>query len=374
MKSKPGNRFQPLTDHIEAMIAGGQYSAGSRIPPLRELCERFKLSRGTAARGLEFLQAQGILELRRGSGAYVRKVNSVDAGLLGRRIAVFSEHIDIKESYCAHIILGLQRQAAATGAAINLHLRKYGMTTYEVLDQAARAADALLLVGHYDIVLDRLPRIRPGVGIDMLNSYGFASLIGLDPLHCAELAEEFFLSRQMKRVKIISFPIPLYAYRAEIFARRWSARGQSETYLPLSELHANFERPELYDRIIREMQDPDCGYLFVSGTECNRTQMEYQRQTGRLLSRDRCVLSIDGKSLLIPEYLPVNTITPDYTEIGELALSECLRRIENPGARPRRILVSGSLVEMEPEPAPKRSAKSTSLSNPILPIIQENAL
>ena len=372
MKSKPGNRFQALTDHIEAMIAGGQYPAGSRIPPLRELCEKFKLSRGTAARGLEFLQTQGILELRRGSGAYVRRVNGVDAGQLGRRIAVFSEHIDIKESYCAHIILGIQRQAAATGTTINLHLRKYGMTTYEVLDQAARAADALLLVGHYDIFLDRLPRIRPGVGIDMLHSYGFASVIGLDPLHCAELAEGFFLARHISKVKVIGFPIPLYTHRAETFARLWRARGCVENYLPIMKFRADFATPEVYAGIIREMQDPDCGYLFVSGTECNRTQLEYQRQTGRILSQERYMLAIDGKSLLIPEYLPVNTITPDYTEIGELALSECLRRIENPGARPRRILVSGTLVEMEPETVPP--TRQTLHANSTLSIIQENAL
>ena len=59
MKSKPGNRFQALTDHIEAMIAGGQYPAGSRIPPLRELCEKFKLSRGTAARAWNFFKRRG---------------------------------------------------------------------------------------------------------------------------------------------------------------------------------------------------------------------------------------------------------------------------------------------------------------------------
>ena len=41
----------------------------------------------------------------------------------------------------------------------------------------------------------------------------------------------------------------------------------------------------------------------------------------------------------------VSTVTPDYAEIGATALDECLRRIENPGARPRRILVSGTLVE-----------------------------
>ena len=56
MKLQTKNLFQPLTDHLEAMIASGHYPTGTRLPSLRRLCDEFNLSRGTAARGLDYLR------------------------------------------------------------------------------------------------------------------------------------------------------------------------------------------------------------------------------------------------------------------------------------------------------------------------------
>ena len=59
MKLQTKNLFQPLTDHLEAMIASGHYPTGTRLPSLRRLCDEFNLSRGTAARGLDYLRERG---------------------------------------------------------------------------------------------------------------------------------------------------------------------------------------------------------------------------------------------------------------------------------------------------------------------------
>lgn len=337
--------FQPLTDHIEAMIASGYYGAGTRIPSLRELCERFNLSRGTAARGLEFLRDRGVLELRRGSGAYVRGVQDSGVGLK-KKIAVFSEHADLS-SYCGYILLGIQRQVAALNIILNLTLVKYEDTSYEMLEDAARTHDALLLIGPYDGCVHRLPRIRPGVGIDMNDSLGFASLVGLDPIQTAELAADFFHRRGFRKVKIIGFPLPIYIFRGDAFRLYWSRHyGDVSLVMPF-ERYEGFSLLKPYGAMIeREMADPDCGYLFVSGTECDRTLETYHQQTGRHLTDERCILSVDGKSLIVPGYFPVSTITPDYCEIGSLALQECLRRIDHPGSPPRRIMLNGTLNEI----------------------------
>lgn len=347
MKKTLKSSFQPLTDHIEAMIASGYYSAETRIPPLRELCERFKLSRGTAARGLEYLRDRGVLDLRRGSGAYVKRAAATAKTGAGpkKRIAVFSEWAD-PSSYCGHILLGIQRQAAALNFILNIHLVKYIDTTFEMMETAARANDALLLLGGYD-TLARLPDIRPAVGVDMHKSLGFASLVGLDPVHAAELATGFFRRRGCGKVKVFGYPLPLYRFRAEVFASCFRAEGGEVAHrLPMPEHTPGILRPEFYDRLVDEFDEPGCGYLFVSGTECERTMAAYRRATGRLLTDEHTVLSIDGKSLLVPDYLPVSTITPDYCEIGSLALQECMRRIDHPGSPPRRIMVNGAIYEI----------------------------
>jgi GntR family transcriptional regulator len=56
---------------IEAEVAGGVLTRGSRLPSERELCERLGVSRVTLRRALSHLVDEGVLESSRGRGWYV---------------------------------------------------------------------------------------------------------------------------------------------------------------------------------------------------------------------------------------------------------------------------------------------------------------
>ncbi len=65
----------PLYARVEATlaseIAGAALTAGSRLPPEESLIERFGVSRNTVRRAIEHLIARGLVEIRRGKGAFV---------------------------------------------------------------------------------------------------------------------------------------------------------------------------------------------------------------------------------------------------------------------------------------------------------------
>ena len=67
---------QPLrervVEEIISRIASGLYPRGSRLPAERKLSEEFNVNRGTLRKGLQELKRLGVLEIRRGSGAYVK--------------------------------------------------------------------------------------------------------------------------------------------------------------------------------------------------------------------------------------------------------------------------------------------------------------
>jgi DNA-binding GntR family transcriptional regulator len=56
---------------LTADIAAGRYPVGSRLPPERELARLFGTSRPTVREALSGLETAGLVEVRRGSGAYV---------------------------------------------------------------------------------------------------------------------------------------------------------------------------------------------------------------------------------------------------------------------------------------------------------------
>lgn len=64
---------QHLSRQILAMIASGNLQAGDRLPSMKELAERFSVATPTIREALRRLQGTGVIDIRHGSGIYVRK-------------------------------------------------------------------------------------------------------------------------------------------------------------------------------------------------------------------------------------------------------------------------------------------------------------
>jgi DNA-binding FadR family transcriptional regulator len=63
-----------IVREIITAISSGQYGDGERLPGERKLCEQFSVSRGSVRQALADLDKMGIIQIRKGSGAYVRKL------------------------------------------------------------------------------------------------------------------------------------------------------------------------------------------------------------------------------------------------------------------------------------------------------------
>jgi GntR family transcriptional repressor for pyruvate dehydrogenase complex len=60
-----------VAEGIRRLIAGEQLPEGARLPSERDLAERFGVSRPMVSQALRMLSLMGMVEIRRGSGAYV---------------------------------------------------------------------------------------------------------------------------------------------------------------------------------------------------------------------------------------------------------------------------------------------------------------
>jgi DNA-binding FadR family transcriptional regulator len=63
--------FWRIVESIEASINKGDYTPGSRLPPERELAERFNVSRPTIREAIIALEVREKVEVKTGSGVYV---------------------------------------------------------------------------------------------------------------------------------------------------------------------------------------------------------------------------------------------------------------------------------------------------------------
>src|SRR5437773_7539423 len=69
--------YEDIVRQVKALIADGRLNSGDRLPPERELAERFRVSRTSVREALRSLQSRGLIEIRAGEGAFVRDI-SVD--------------------------------------------------------------------------------------------------------------------------------------------------------------------------------------------------------------------------------------------------------------------------------------------------------
>ncbi|WNO54306.1 FadR/GntR family transcriptional regulator [Stakelama saccharophila] len=63
--------YRAIIDTLQEEITSGKYRPGERLPPERELVERFDVSRLTLREAMIGMEIMGLVEARRGSGVYV---------------------------------------------------------------------------------------------------------------------------------------------------------------------------------------------------------------------------------------------------------------------------------------------------------------
>lgn len=63
--------YQTVQAKMQQLIDSGEFPAGGRLPPERELAERFKVSRPTIREAIIALEALGRVQVKTGSGIYV---------------------------------------------------------------------------------------------------------------------------------------------------------------------------------------------------------------------------------------------------------------------------------------------------------------
>jgi GntR family transcriptional regulator len=79
--------FEQVAERLAAEIADGGLAEGERVPSMNELAAYYRINPATAAKGINLLGDDGLLEKRRGIGMFVAA--GARATLLARRRAQF---------------------------------------------------------------------------------------------------------------------------------------------------------------------------------------------------------------------------------------------------------------------------------------------
>jgi GntR family phosphonate transport system transcriptional regulator len=137
---------------VRADITEGRYKTGDKLPTEKELSERFDVNRHTVRRALAELTGEGVIYVRRGSGAYVAE--GVVDYRLGSRVK-FSQNIAELGRSPHHALLAAELEAADEATARHLKLKPGAPCV--VLDLLSEVDGLPVLVSRHRFPAQRFP-------------------------------------------------------------------------------------------------------------------------------------------------------------------------------------------------------------------------
>jgi DNA-binding FadR family transcriptional regulator len=69
---EPRRLYRQIAEQIRGLITSGEYASGARLPPERDLAKQLRVSRPSVREALIALEVEGLVEVRVGSGIYIR--------------------------------------------------------------------------------------------------------------------------------------------------------------------------------------------------------------------------------------------------------------------------------------------------------------
>ncbi len=96
--------YEEIVRQVKQLISEGRFKSGDRLPPERELAEKFVVSRTSVREALRALESLGLIDIRPGEGTFVREV-SIDALIGPLALLMTSQREAVGELFEARRVL-----------------------------------------------------------------------------------------------------------------------------------------------------------------------------------------------------------------------------------------------------------------------------
>jgi len=96
--------YEEIVRQVKQLIADGKLKSGDRLPPERDLAEKFMVSRTSVREALRSLQSRGLIDIRAGEGAFVKDI-SVETLIEPLALVILPHREAVKELFEARRLL-----------------------------------------------------------------------------------------------------------------------------------------------------------------------------------------------------------------------------------------------------------------------------
>jgi GntR family transcriptional regulator of arabinose operon len=365
-------RHRQIYRELLREIQNGTYRPGDKLPSEAILCERFDASRITVAKAIEQLRSEGLVSRISGSGTYVEQPEQNE----GLRFGLLIPELGTTEIF-EPICRGMMNSPLAKS-----HSLIWG---HSLPDESDRSKAAMQLCQQY--ISQKVSGVffapieyapdddhtnqdivaafeRAGIAIVLLDrcfqpypDRAPYDLVGIDNHRAGFLMTRHLLSVGAERIVFFARPNSASTVDARMAGYYEALRVHGKQPPRGGGSHFGDFSDGSYLREILKEESPDA--ILCANDVTAATVMHSLLKIGIKIPEQIRIVGIDDVTYAKFLPIPLTTLHQNCAEMGAVALSTMLDRLQSPGASPREILLPFELVIRESCGAQSSNMQST---------------
>lgn len=347
---------EQLRQQVAWLIASQRLNQGDRLPPIREMAGRLGIHMHTVRAAYAQLEAEGLVDTRRGAGTTVRQYDPRRQARQIPDLPTFTVGVILPEysPFYLPFLRGVEH-AARDEATLFLYSNAHNDSSQaaRLLNQlVAKAVDGILLVALPVDLTQRLPasqaqpgRLPPVVPVDIPQAKGPVVMLD-NTLAGFQAAEHLIGVHGHQRIGLVTAPLKLDNVRQ---VHDGYVQALREHRLPLRQewiVEAADFSPEEGRRAGQALltSSPEVSAIVAVSDTLAMGVLQAARGVARSVPEDLAVVGIDDMELAAFMEPPLTTVAFPAFAMGESAMTMLRTLIDSKTPRPRRQLLPTALV------------------------------
>lgn len=148
MEQLAGTEKHPFSKTLYSFILHKGYKSGDKLPTERELSEHFGVGRSSVREALSGLKALGIVEIRQGSGCYIKEINLASL-LFPIQEQIYNKRILVEEILESRVAIELEIVKLAIKRATPVMLNKIETYLLSVAENSTDEKNSVIYDKHF---------------------------------------------------------------------------------------------------------------------------------------------------------------------------------------------------------------------------------
>jgi LacI family transcriptional regulator len=345
-----GSKTEKLEHELIQLVKDGRFYENGPIWPERELCERYGTSRITVRRSLDNLIKKGWLYRIKGKGTYVSPTRQG-----GKQPLIELVLPIIHEAYFGGIAKGVEKVAEEHGYQVLFALteNKERATEEEILKKAVFEAQGLIIAprhtyandAFYDLLVDKFQKVVFINSLPPLSGDTSLDIVLSDDAEGARQAGRHLTSLGHRKIAHFAGCMKLSNAVERLNGYK---QAMEEAGLAVEKeliIDCSYEMAKGKEAALELLSQKDrATAIFCASDGMAAGVYEAASQLGLAIPADLSVIGFGDNHNLFP---PLTTVSQHSVEIGQEAMKLLLRRIENPDAMGRKVLIPTLLLKRQ---------------------------